>query len=300
MSPVIQRRNLPSSMINRPPFARYYGVRGTDGDVEDELDENGMIRSFDQIYFEQDADMFNRKKSPQMAHIMKAVIKLSVEQSQKQLQDSNNFGVESLFSNNHVTSEADKKEQKMCPSLNANPHHRHLRKTHGQTTQTSRQRKNMTFTNDEVHTIDRGNHLLLERLIAVNNRKDKHNEPPNRHHTNRQPTAAIKRRKQDEDIRLVNEVQQRRLQDVKPSRSIAKSAGKEDKYQSSFNQHHQSSYNHHHNHQSYHHHHHSSSTRHHKSHHNNSSSHHNTSHNSSSLHHSENLINPLARQWQDS
>jgi len=142
-----------------------------------------------------------------------------------------------------------KYRQNLCPSLGANPHHRHLRKN------ASKQRKNMSFTNEEVRVIDRDNSNLLEKLLAVDNREDltTHNRTP----INKPASATINRRRQEENIRKDNLALLRRLQETKPSRNVQNSSRTSN---SSSNYHHHHHPRHHH-HKSHHHHHNSTTIR---------------------------------------
>jgi len=241
MSPVVSRRNLMSSLNQRPPFMRHYSHRGHDGDVEDEGDEENVFKD-DLFPLHEDT---HPPEANKMSFVVQALLKLSMEEGQ---QDSH------PTEGSHPQPIPTKYRHNLCPTLVANPHHRHLRKS-------SNRRKNMSFSNEEVRVINRDNGILLEKLLAVDNREDlTHNRA-----TQKQSNAGVNRRRQEESIRKDNLALLRRLQETKPSKGIANSSLRN------------SSSNHHHHNSHHHHHHHSGSQHHHHRHHHKSSHHHHQS-----------------------
>lgn len=257
LSPVMARRNiLPSSTScpnNRPAFVRHYSHRGHDGDVEDEADEENhsnhhhLNPHWSEDHQDNAASNIN---AADMSLVVQALLKFGID-SRKTSRDNTSLDSENqnLDCNTTATTHGIRNRQQqhhhMSPALQANPHHRHLRKN------SHSRRKNMSFTNEEVRIINRDNSIILEKLLAVSNRpEDAHSNPNYRQAAPKPAPATINRRRQEEGIRKDNLGLLRRLQEVKPSRAVTASRN------STSAGHHTSTRHHHH-----HHHHHSSSSK---------------------------------------
>lgn len=198
LSPVMSRKNLPSSISSKPPFMRHYSHRGHDGDVEDEVEEDQKKWTTDELYNNHDDNTQLETNSANMSLVVQALLKLSLE-SQQQNDSSNqhnkNLSTDNRINDNH--NEELRNRHQLSPALNANPHHRHLRKTNNS------RRKNMSFTNEEVRIINRDNSIILEKLLAVNSRDDK-SISPSKPNATKQATSTVNRKRQEEGIRKEN------------------------------------------------------------------------------------------------
>merc|ERR1719259_342446 len=264
LSPVMSRRNLLASPVVRQPFLRHYSHKGHDGDVEDEGDEERQRRKSwnnEDLYLQHELPHAHAgfdANSPKMSFVVQELLKLTMESQnrkkkmtsdytsathaeQQQEQQQTDLTLSSSRGSSRRRRSSEKHKLQLSPSLGANPHHRHLRKSPSR-------RKNLTFTPEEARVINRDNHTLLEKLLAVDGRDGRPASPAR---PSRPANAAVNRRRQEDGIRRDNLALLRRLNEIRPSKS-----------------HHSSHHNSHH-----HHHHHNS----HHSHHNSHNGHHNSS-----------------------
>ncbi|KAF2359000.1 Hemingway/KIAA1430 [Trinorchestia longiramus] len=243
-SPVLKRKNLPSASSVKPPFMRYYSHRGHDGDVEDEIEDEYHHNQHQYAKHEYSSnDVYGRDCASgvdaDMSLVVQALLKIGLEsrangtenEKSDSLQELDNHNLPALGSSSHLD------------PIQSNPHHRHLRKN------SHPRRKNMSFTNEEVRIINRDNSIILEKLLAVSKRSEKspHSHAGVKQYCSKPSNSAVTRRKQEEGIKKENLAILRRIQEVKPSRSVTTSAST-----------HPPSRHHHHHHRSGHHHHHRS------------------------------------------
>ncbi|XP_018026137.1 clumping factor A [Hyalella azteca] len=239
-SPVLTRKTLPSATSAKPAFMRHYSHRGHEGDVEDEIEEESHKQhQYAKQEFSND-DFYGSACDPSvdsdMSLVVQALLKIGLEsrsngadyEKNKNLQELNNHNLPPLDSASKIN------------AIQVNPHHRHLRKS------SIPRRKNMSFTNEEVRIINRDNSIILEKLLAVSNRSEKspYSHAGVKHSISKPSNSSINRRKQEDGIKKDNLALLRRLQDVKPSRSITCSASSS--HPSRHHHHHRSSGHHHH------------------------------------------------------
>lgn len=195
LSPVMCRRNLPSSLASKPPFLRHYSHKGHEGDVEDEVEEET------DNFNSSDGNTQMSTNTPNMSLVVHALLKISMESQHKKMHNDNSAfdGMENRNDNHHHMSKNKQHHHlHLSPALQANPHHRHLRKS------SNCRRKNMSFTNEEARIIDRDNSIILEKLLAVNNRDEKALSNAGGRLNPKPATATLNRKRKEEVIQKEN------------------------------------------------------------------------------------------------